>query len=98
MRSSEEVFSNVWNIYNLADPLFDTFYNYGGWILLDSKYAEERPLPQAKTPKEWKAFLAEQGIRFVILRNKGEAAGLFRAPPPEWRRLFSDRHSTVWAL
>jgi Dolichyl-phosphate-mannose-protein mannosyltransferase len=98
MKSSEEVFSNIWSIYNLADPLFVTFYNYGGWILLDSKYAAERPAPRAKTRAEWQAFLAEQGIKFVVLRNRKDASVLFRAPPPEWKQLFSDGQATVWAL
>ncbi|HKO94784.1 MAG TPA: hypothetical protein VJU61_26700, partial [Polyangiaceae bacterium] len=77
MRSSGEVFSNIWNIYNLADPEFGSFYNYGGWIMLDSKYAAERPPPRAKSRKEWKEFLAEHGIRFVILRNRKDAADIF---------------------
>jgi MFS family permease len=98
MRSSDEVFSNIWNVYNLADPQFVSFYNYGGWILLDSKYAAERPPPRAKSVKQWKAFLAEHGIRFVILRNRKDATDIFRAPPPEWKQLFSDGNATVWAL
>jgi len=98
MQSSEEVFTNIWNVYNLQDPLFVTFYNYGGWLQLDSKYARERPPPRASTLPEWQAFFAEQGIRFVILRQRSDNVALFRAPPPAWKQLFSDGSLTVWAL
>jgi hypothetical protein len=98
MQSSAEVFTNIWSIYNLRDPLFVSFYNYGGWLQLDSKYARERPPPRANTLPEWQAFFAERGIRFVILKQRPDTQALFQAPPPEWKQLFSDRSLTVWAL
>jgi hypothetical protein len=98
MRSSDEVFSNVWAFYNMSDPLFVSFYNYGGWIELDSLWARERPHPTAKTVAEWQAFFAEHGIRFVVLRNRKAAAILFRKTPPSWKQLFSDSSLTVWAI
>jgi hypothetical protein len=98
MRSSDEVFSNVWNFYNMSDPLFVSFYNYGGWIELDSLWARERPHPTAKTVPEWQAFFAEQGIRFVVLRNRKAVTVLFRKTPPTWKQIFSDNALTVWAI
>ena len=98
MQSSGEVFTNIWNVYNLQDPLFVTFYNYGGWLQLDSKYARERPPPRASTLPEWQAFFAERGIRFVVLRQRSDTAALFQAPPPAWKQLFADESLTVWAL
>jgi len=98
MRSSDEVFSNHWSIYNMADPQFITFYNYGGWLELDSLYARERPHPTATTTEEWQQFFAEHGIRFVILRAKGHARELARRPPASWRVLYSDGNLAVYAL
>ncbi|MEY4549423.1 MAG: hypothetical protein RL685_5618 [Pseudomonadota bacterium] len=96
MRSSDEVFSNVWAFYNTADPLFVSFYNYGGWIELDSKWASERPHPTARNVREWQAFFAREGIRFAILRNRRDASVLFRKTPPTWKTIFSDTTLTVW--
>jgi hypothetical protein len=98
MQSSSEVFSNLWNIYNMADPQFITFYNYGGWIELDSLYAKERPHPTAVTVPEWKAFFAEHGIRFAILRRRPQTESIFAAPPPEWKQLYADKRLRVYAL
>lgn len=98
MRSSDEVFSNVWAFYNMSDPLFVSFYNYGGWIELDSLWARERPHPTAKSVAEWQAFFAEHGIRFVVLRNRKAASVLFRKTPATWKQLFSDSTLTVWAI
>jgi hypothetical protein len=98
MRSSAEVFSNVWNFYNLADPNFDTFYNYGGWIELDSEYARERPHPNASTPEEWQQFFAEHGIRFAVLRPTGRAKSLAQHPPASWTRIHSGKGLSVYKL
>jgi len=98
MQSSAEVFSNVWNFYNLADPKFDSFYNYGGWLELDSQYARERPHPNASTPEEWEQFFEQHGIHFVILRPSGRAAGLAQNPPAWWTRLYSDRALSVYKV
>jgi hypothetical protein len=98
MQSSGEVFSNVWSLYNMADPQFITFYNYGGWIELDSLYAAERPHPTAVTVAEWKEFFAAHGIRFAVLRQRPQTQDIFRHPPPEWKELFSDKTVTVWAI
>jgi hypothetical protein len=98
MHSSGEVFTNIWNVYNLADPGFVTFYNYGGWIELDSEYARERPHPTADTPSEWQAFFAQHHIHFAILTNRRETRELFKHPPSGWRAILEDRSATVWAL
>lgn len=98
MQSSAEVFSNEWNIYNMADPQFITFYNYGGWIELDSLYARERPHPTARTVAEWQEFFGEHGIRFVILRETGKTRELFRRPPASWQQLYADRGLTLWQV
>ena len=98
MQSSSEVFSNEWNIYNMADPQFITFYNYGGWIELDSLYARERPHPTARTVAEWQEFFAEHGIRFAILRETGKTRDLFRRTPASWQQLYADRGLTLWQV
>lgn len=98
MRSSDEVFSNVWAFYNMTDPLFVSFYNYGGWIELDSKWASERPHPTARSVREWQSFFAREGIRFAVLRNRRNVSVLFRKTPPTWKQLFSDKKVTVWAV
>jgi hypothetical protein len=98
MRSSAEVFSNDWNIYNLADPRFVTFYNYGGWILLDSEYSRERPRPRASTVAEWQAFFANHGIRYAILHRRQDTEDLFQNTPRDWRPLFRDEQLTVWRV
>jgi len=98
MQSSAEVFSNEWNFYNMADPAFITFYNYGGWIELDSLYARERPHPTALTVDEWQAFFAQHGIRFAILKQNGKTKDIFRRPPASWKELYSDKNLTVWAV
>jgi hypothetical protein len=98
MRSSAEVFSNVWDFYNLADPKFDSFYNYGGWLELDSEYAEERPHPNASTPDEWEQFFAEHDIHFAILQPAGRARALAQHPPAWWTQLYSDNSLSVYKL
>jgi hypothetical protein len=98
MQSSAEVFSNEWNIYNMADPQFITFYNYGGWIELDSLYARERPHPIARSVEQWQAFFAEHGIRFALLRQNGKTQDLFRRTPASWKQLFADRGLTLWQV
>jgi hypothetical protein len=98
MRSSAEVFTNIWNFYNLADPNFDSFYNYGGWIELDSKYAEERPHPNASTPDEWEQFFAEHDIHFAVLQPSGRARALAQHPPAWWTQLYSDNSLSVYKL
>jgi hypothetical protein len=98
MRSSAEVFSNDWNFYNLADPNFDTFYNYGGWIELDSEYARERPHPNASTPEEWQQFFEEHGIRFAVLRPTGRAKSLAQHPPGSWSRIYAGNRLSVYKL
>ena len=98
MQSSEEVFSNIWNMYNLADPAFITFYNYGGWITLDSKYNAERPVPRAHTLAEWENFFDSEQLRFAILQRRGDNEALFQSTPESWKQLLSDNYLTVWAL
>jgi hypothetical protein len=98
MRSSSQVFSNEWSVYDLADPRFDTFYNYGGWILLDSRYAHDRPPPHATNVQQWQSFFAEHGIKFAILHRRPDTEDLFSHPLPGWRQLLTDRGLTVWAL
>jgi len=98
MQSSGEVFSNVWDTYNLADPQFITYYNYGGWIELDSLYAKERPHPTATTVADWQQFFAAHGIHFAILQRRSQTKAIFRSPPADWKQLFSDERLTVWAL
>ncbi len=71
---STDVFTNDWDVFNLDDPKFDTFVNYGGWILLDSKYAAERPRPTARTATEWKDYFVHLGIKLVVLDPVGPSA------------------------
>ena len=98
MQSSAEVFTNEWNIYNMTDPQFITFYNYGGWIELDSLYARERPHPTAHTVAQWQQFFTEHGIRFAILRQNGKTADVFRHTPASWKELYSGRGLTLWEV
>jgi hypothetical protein len=98
MRSGDEVFSNVWNFYPMTDPKFITFYNFGGWIELDSLYARERPHPTARSIEEWQAFFAQHGIRFAAMRNRDNTKELFRKTPDSWRVLHTEKNFTVWAL
>ena len=83
-RESTEVFTNDWNIYNLDDPKFDTFVNFGGWILLDSKYAAERPQPTARSATEWGDYFVRLGIRLVVLNpirpGASQIADIIRQP------------------
>jgi hypothetical protein len=98
MHSSGEVFCNLWDVYPMTDPQFITFYNYGGWIELDSLYAQERPHPIASTIGEWQEFFAAHHIRFAILRQRGDTRDMFRTPPGSWKELFADARLTVWAI
>jgi hypothetical protein len=98
MTSSAEVFCNDWDLFNLADPSFDTFYNYGGWILLDSRYAAERPPPRATTLKEWQDFFEQHHIHFAVLKRVPKTEEIFAHTPASWRRIFEDKWVTVFAL
>jgi len=77
MQQSREVFSNDWDLYPLHDAEFVSFYNYGGWILLDSEYARHRPPPRAREASEWLAFARERGIRFLVLRETPKTRAFF---------------------
>ncbi|HVZ31764.1 MAG TPA: hypothetical protein VG963_05020, partial [Polyangiaceae bacterium] len=98
MRSSDEVFTNMWAFYPLDDPRFVTFYNYGGWIELDSVYARERPHPTATSVKEWQDFFRAHDIHFAVLQRRSETKSVFNHTPPDWKRIFSDKKVTAWAL
>jgi hypothetical protein len=50
-RSGAEVFCNDWDVYNLGHPYLEPFYDYGGYMLLDSEYAAQRPIPA-----DWRSF------------------------------------------
>jgi hypothetical protein len=84
-RSSAEVFCNDWNLYNLDHPYLDPFYDYGGYMLLDSEYASQRPLPGGALPR---------GIRFVILVKGQPAPGLPLLTKA--RKIYSDAKLDVY--
>jgi len=71
LRNPDQLFTNDWGLLNLDDPKFVTFVNWGGWILLDTKYAIERPLSRATTALEWAGYFAQQQIDFVVLQKDG---------------------------
>jgi hypothetical protein len=98
MHSSDEVFTNEWAFYPVSDPGFVTFYNYGGWIELDSEYARERPHPTAETVSEWQDFFAAHGIHFAVLRWRNDTREIFEHPPPEWKQIYADNIFTAWAI
>jgi hypothetical protein len=74
---SAAVFSNHWNLYPVDDPNFVTYYNYGGWLLLDSVYAAERPAPEACTVDEWRDFMREHALRYLVIRKTDRTAAFF---------------------
>lgn len=80
MQRSRQVFFSDWYLYNLRDPWFEPFLSYGGWILLDMKFAAEHPLPTARTPAEWRAYFATAGVGFVVLRRVPETDAVIRDP------------------
>jgi hypothetical protein len=98
MHSSDEVFTNDWDFYPVSDPRFVTFYNYGGWIELDSEYARERPHPTAETVSEWQDFFAAHGIHFAVLRLRNDTREVFEHPPPEWKQIYADNILAAWAI
>jgi hypothetical protein len=98
LHSSDEVFTNMWGFYPLQDPGFVTFYNYGGWIELDSEYARERPHPTATRVSEWQEFFRAHDIHFAVLQKRAETKAIFKHAPPDWKRIYSDRRVSVWAL
>ena len=67
MSQSSQVFCNDWWLYNLDDAYLTPFYNYGAYMLLDSEYERQRPLPTAKTGQEWVSFFANRGIRYIVI-------------------------------
>jgi hypothetical protein len=69
MSRSSEVFSNDYEPYNLDDAYLTPFYDYGGYMLLDSEYREQRPMPTASTPWEWNRFFAIHHIRYLVIRR-----------------------------
>jgi hypothetical protein len=69
MSRSSEVFCNDWQPYNLDDPFLTPFYDYGAYMLLDSEYKQQRPLPAASTLAEWRLFFAEHQIRYLVIRR-----------------------------
>ena len=100
MTASSEVFTNWWNLYPLDDPGFVTFYNYGGWLLLDSRYARERPRPVATSVAEWKAFMKAHGLRYLVI-GKTEATKCFfgtSLPPDDWQLVNWDGAFAILAL
>jgi hypothetical protein len=98
MTSSGEVFCTNFNVYNLADPDFVSFHNYGGWIQLDSVYAAERPPPRARTLQEWRDFFSAHAIRFAILERRPDTEELFTRTPPAWSLLAANEYVAVFAL
>jgi hypothetical protein len=80
--SSSEVFCNDWNLYNLEDPFLEPFYDYGGYMLLDSEYAAQRPIPP-----DWRK------IRFLAIFKGLPAPGV---PPPRGRKIFSGAKLDVY--
>ncbi len=69
MSRSSEVFCNDWQPYNLDDVYLTPFYDYGGYMLLDSEYQQQRPMPTASTLPEWNIFFASRGIKYVVIRR-----------------------------
>ena len=68
MKSSREVYSELWNFHPLNDPEFITFHNHGGWMLQDSKYAAE--LPNTLTVDgldDWERFFRQFGLRYAVV-------------------------------
>ena len=100
MTSSSELFCDNWNIHPLGDPKFITFYNYGGWILLDSKYASERPVPTAKTVTEWRSFLLEHDLRYLVIRRTDATEPFFaeELSHSEWKLVFWDGQFLILAM
>jgi len=100
MTSSSQVLCTTWDLYPLDDPKFVTFYNYGGWLLLDSEYAARRPAPRATTVDEWRDFMRQHGLRYLVCRIARETQEFFTGPqlPAEWELIQWDGKLAVLAL
>ena len=98
--NSAEVFSNHWNLYPVDDPDFVTYYNYGGWLLLDPVYAAERPPPEAQTVSQWRDFMLDQALRFLVIRKTGKTAAFFSEglDAAEWELVHVDRALAILRL
>lgn len=92
MKTSSEVFSNEMNMYPLNDPKFITFYNYGGYLLLDSKYAKERPVPDARTLEDWRDFMLRKKLRFLVIKKTDKTSMFFddNLLPGDWELVYWD--------
>jgi len=82
MARSRDVFCSDYNLYNLNDPKFLPFVNYGGWILLDRKYRKEMPPPtKIHTAAEWNAYFTSAEVKFVILLADDESVSMLISNP-----------------
>ena len=101
LQDSSQVYSNYFEIYPLDDPEFVTFHNHGGWLLLDSKYARERPNPERpKTLPAWESFFRGHGLRYIVLNKQDASYSEFFTDglPAQWDTIFEDSHFLVLIL
>jgi hypothetical protein len=92
MTSSAQVLCNDWDLYPLDDPAFVTYYNYGGWMLLDREYAAQRPRPLATTVDEWRDFMRHHNLRFFLFQVAPETRDFTAEPlaPTDWELVHQD--------
>jgi hypothetical protein len=97
MGGGADVFCSFWDFYNLDDPRFITFHNYGGYMLLDRLYREQKPRPAAVTAAEWQEFFDANRIRFAVLDETPATRDFLRTcDPRRWEKIFSDGRVSVF--
>ena len=96
-RQDDKVFCNFWDLYNLDDPRFITFHNYGGYLLLDPLYNATMPRPEARSADEWQTFFDYHGTRFVVARPT-EAITDFveHRNPAQWPEIYRDEGVVIF--
>ncbi|MEY2936585.1 MAG: Dolichyl-phosphate-mannose-protein mannosyltransferase [Pseudomonadota bacterium] len=69
MKDPREAFVFDWNRFLVDDPELQPFYNFGFWNLLLPEFRAERPPPTPYLNRlpQLGQFLAEQGVRFLVL-------------------------------
>ena len=96
-RPDDKVFCNFWELYNLDDPRFITFHNYGGYLLLDPLYNATMPRPEARSADEWQTFFDHHGTRFVVARPTAAIADfLEHRDSVQWPEIYRDEGVVVF--
>jgi hypothetical protein len=99
LASSSDAFCTDWNFYNLYHPYLEPFHDYGGYMLLDPEYAAVRPVPRCSSLAEWRDFVDEHGIRFLVPFKGLPAPGIPIADvAARYPKIFSDERLDVFLM